>query len=290
MNTKQKKKSPCGSRAGTADDLLQTYLAQIKKIPLLCFEEEAELSKKIQTGDRAARQRLIESNLRLAVKIAYSYRTPDIALMDIIQEGNMGLMYAAERYDYSRNVRFSTYAHWWVRHFILRFLSDKRRAIRLPHRKEEILRKMRQNIHTLAQRLERQPTVREIAEDIGVPVEEIEFIINMTSAHAPLELCEEEDDALSVLDCHEDYTYSPENEFFKQFSRDDTLRILSRLPADEKRVLVHRFQLNGGGKCTLRSLSDKLGISPETVRQIEIRALKKMRVHADELRESLSAG
>jgi RNA polymerase primary sigma factor len=289
VNTKQKKNNLAKNGVSAADDLLRMYFTQIKKIPLLSFEEELELSRQIQVGNSAAKQKLIEANLRLVAKIACSYKTPDVAFMDIIQEGNMGLMYATEKYDYKRHLRFSTYAHWWIRQFITRFLTNKRRAIRLPHRKEEVLHKIQQNIHALTQRLARQPNAQEIADDLGISVEEVNFVLNMTSTQLPLEPADEEDDALSILELHEDYTYSPECEFFRQFSHDDTLRILNRLQANEKRVLVYRFQLNGGKKYTLRKIGDKLGISPETVRQIEIRALKKMRFHAEELRESLFA-
>jgi RNA polymerase primary sigma factor len=289
VNTKQKKNYLAKNGVSATDELLQTYFTQIKKIPLLSFEEELELSRQIQAGNSAARQKLIEANLRLAAKIACSYKVPDVAFMDIIQEGNMGLMYAAEKYDYKRHVRFSTYARWWIQQFIIRFLSNKRRAIRLPHRKEEILRKIQQNVHALTQRLERQPSAQEIADELRISVEEVNFILSMTSSQLSLEVADEEDDALSILELHEDYTYSPECEFFRQFSHDDTLRILDRLPVNEKQVLVYRFQLNGGEKYTLRTIGAKLGFSPETVRQLEIKALKKMRFHAEELRESLFA-
>ena len=289
MNIKQRKSNLAKTSISATDKLLRTYFTQIKKIPLLSFEEELELSKQIQAGDSSARQKLIEANLRLVVKIACSYRTPDVAFMDIIQEGNMGLRYATEKYDYKRHLRFSTYAHWWIRQFITRFLTNKRRAIRLPHRKEEILHKIQQNVHALTQRLARQPSAQEIADDLEISVEEVNFVLSMTSSEIPLEIADEEDDTLSILELHEDYTYSPEREFFQQFSHDDTLRILDRLQVNEKRVLVYRFQLNVGKKYTLRKIGDKLGLSPETVRQIEIRALKKMRTHAEELRETLFA-
>jgi RNA polymerase primary sigma factor len=288
MNT-QKKGNLSKARSFATDDLLQTYFKQIKKVPLLTFEEELELSRQIQLGDEKAKQKLIEANLRLVVKIAHTYMTTDVAFMDIIQEGNIGLMYAAEKYDYKREVRFSTYAHWWIRQFITRFMTNKRRAIRLPHRKEDILRKIQQTTNTLSQSLSRQPTAQEIADYLAISIEEVSFVLNMTSTQFSLEVDDENDETPSILDLREDFTYSPEREFFRQFSREDTLRILSRLQGNEKRVLVYRFQLNGDKKYTLRTIGDKLGVSPETVRQIEIRALKKMRVHAEELRESLYA-
>jgi RNA polymerase primary sigma factor len=289
MMNKQKKGNLSKGSSFATDDLLQTYFKQIKKVPLLTFEEELELSRQIQMGDEKARQKLVEANLRLVVKIAHAYMTADVAFMDIIQEGNMGLMYAAEKYDYKRQVRFSTYAHWWIRQFITRFLTNKRRAIRLPHRKEDILRKIQHTVNTLSQSLSRQPSAQEIADYLDLPIEEVNFVLNMTSTQYSLDIDDENDETPSILDLREDYTYSPEREFFQQFSRDDTLRILSRLQGNEKRVLVYRFQLNGGKRYTLRTIGNKLGISPETVRQIEIRALRKMRVHAEELRESLYA-
>jgi RNA polymerase primary sigma factor len=289
VNIKQKKNNLGKTRVSATDELLQAYFSQIKKIPLLSFEEELDLSRQIQAGDLGAKQKLIEANLRLVVKIACFYKTPDVAIMDIIQEGNMGLMHASEKYDHNRHLRFSTYAHWWIRQFITRFLINKRRTIHLPYRKEEILHKIQQNIHALTQRLARQPSAQEIADDLGVSIEEVDCVLGMTNSQLSLEIADEEDDTPSVLELHEDYTYSPESEFFRQFAHDETLRILNCLPANEKRVLVYRFQLNGGKKYTLRTIGDKLGLSPETVRQIEIRALKKIRTHAEELRESLSA-
>jgi RNA polymerase primary sigma factor len=274
----------------SGDDVLQTYFNQIKKVPLLTFEEEISLSKRIQAGDDAARKQLIEANLRLVVTIARPYLTPDVPFLDIIQEGNMGLMHAAEKYDHKRNVRFSTYANWWIRQYITRAMTNKRRPIRLPHRKEESSRRIQQVFHTLTQRLMRIPNTREIADELRLTEEEVVFIMNITSTQFSLEIDNDNEDVPSLLDIHEDYTYSPEHEFFKQFSRDDTLRILERLQANEKRVLIYRYQLSGDKKYTLRKISDKLGLSPETVRQIEIKALKKMREHADELRESLYVG
>jgi len=123
------------------EDVLRTYFGQIKMIPLLAFEEELELSRRIQRGDELARQKLIESNLRLVVKIAKGFVSADVPLLDLIQEGNLGLIHAAQKYDYAKNVRFSTYANWWIKQAITRSLANKRRAIRLPHRKEEALKK-----------------------------------------------------------------------------------------------------------------------------------------------------
>jgi RNA polymerase primary sigma factor len=268
------------------ENILQAYFDQIKVVPLLSFDEELELARRIQEGDEAARRRLIEANLRLVVKIARAYIVPEISFMDIIQEGNMGLMHAAEKYDYRKNVRFSTYAGWWIRQYISRYLSNNRRAIRLPHRKEEIFRKIKKAYHTLSQTLMRQPKTSEIAGEIGVSVDDVEYIMSVTHGFVSLEMETGDEESAAVMDLHEDYTYSPERAFMRKSSKAETLKVLDRLKEKEKRILVYRYQLNGCETHTLKKIGDKMGISPETVRQIEMKALKKMRNHAEELRSS----
>jgi RNA polymerase primary sigma factor len=277
-----KKKEPVQT-----EDVLQTYFDQIKAIPLLSFEEELNLSRRIQQGDDLARRKLIESNLRLVVKIARPYLTPDVSFLDIIQEGNIGLMHAAEKYDHVKKVRFSTYANWWIRQAICRFLTNKRRAIRLPHRKEEILRKIQRAYHTLSQTLMRQPNTEEISREIGIPVGDVEFIMRITNGLVSLEMDARDDESAAVVDLHEDYTYSPERALLKKSSQDDTLRFLNRLKDREKRILMYRYELNGYQRYTLKKIGDKMGLSPETVRQIELKALQKMRGSAEELRSCM---
>jgi RNA polymerase primary sigma factor len=271
------------------EDSLQTYFAQIRKIPLLSFEEELELSKRIHQGDESARKKFIEANLRLVVKIAHAYVTQDMPFIDIIQEGNLGLMHAVEKYDHLKQVRFSTYAGWWIRQFITRSLSNKRRAIRLPHRKEQILQRIQRSYHTLSQTLMHKPNSRELAAEIGVPVEEIEFILHMTHNLVSLDMDTGNDDSLTIVDLQEDYTYSPERAFLQKSSRAAAIRSLNILKDREKRILMYRYQLNDGERYTLKKISDKMGISPETVRQIEMKALKKMKrsASAEELRRSM---
>ncbi|MDR1955233.1 MAG: RNA polymerase sigma factor RpoD/SigA [Treponema sp.] len=273
--------------ASPEEDGLQAYFKQVKRIPLLTFEEELALSKRIQQGDTQARQTLVEANLRLVVKIAQTYSPAgDVPIMDLIQEGNLGLIHAAEKYSYEKNFRFATYANWWIRQFISRFLTNKRRVIRLPHRKEATLRRIRKAYQILSQTLMRQPKSEDIAAELGIPVEDVEFILQMTNRLVSLDT-EEDDSASLVLEMYVDYTYSPEREFIKKSILDDTLRMLNRLNDQEKQVLLYRYQLKGGKKYTLRTIGAKLGIAAETVRQIELRALKTIRIHAKEFQDSL---
>jgi RNA polymerase primary sigma factor len=264
--------------------ILQTYFNQIKAFPLLSFEEALELSKRIQQGDEDARRRLIEANLRLVIKIARSYVSSGVPLMDIIQEGNLGLIRAAEKYDHSKNIRFSTYASWWIRQAISRYISNKQRVIRLPHRKEILLYRIRKAYQSLSQTLMHQPRAGEIAEYLGVPVEEVDQIINAGNGAISLEMDTRPDESMAIEDLHEDYTYNPERAFLRKSARADTIRFLGMLKDREKRILMYRYQLNGCKDRTLKTIGDKMGISPETVRQIEIKALKKIRSHAEEFR------
>jgi len=265
------------------DESLFAYMDQIRKISLLTIEEEQELSRCIQNGDEAARRRLIEANLRLVIKIARGYYASGISMMDLIQEGNMGLIRAVEKYDYSKQVRFSTYAAWWIRQAISRYLSDKKRTIRLPHRKEEVLRKIQQAYHSLSQKYKRQPKFGEIAAEVGVPVGDVECILSLSHDVISLETESEDNDSSPIIEYLEDSTYSPERVLMMKSSREDTLRALDTLKARERNVIISRYKLDGREQNTLKNISKKMGLSTETIRQIEIKALKKLRHSAENL-------
>ena len=266
------------------DENLQSYFDQIRDIPLLTFEEELELSRCIQDGDEVARQKLIKANLRLVIKIAKAYVIPDVSLMDLIQEGNLGLMRAADKYDHQKQVKFSTYAAWWIRQSITRYLSNKRRTIRLPHRKEEVLRKIQQAYYNLRQILMRQPKAEEISAEIGVPRTDVEFLLNIAHDLIFIDNDKNDFDSIPVVEFHEDYTYCPERALIRKSSREATNQVLNCLKDREKNILIYRYQLNGGKQYTLKNIGDKMGLSTETVRQIELKALRKLRGHAEELR------
>jgi RNA polymerase primary sigma factor len=267
-----------------SSNILDTYFKQIKVFPLLTFNEELELSKKIIEGNQSALNKLINSNLRLVVKIARPYVKANISIMDIIQEGNMGLMCAAKKYNYRKNVRFSTYASWWIRQHIGRYLNNKCRIVKLPNRKEEILRRIQQTYNYLCQTLMHQPRSDEIACELGLSVQDVNYILNMSSGPLCLEFDKSSDEYNPVYDFHADYTYSPEKTFLSKSSRDGTMRFLDTLKDREKRIITYRFQLDGCERHTLKKISDKMGISPETVRQIEMKALKKIRSCAEDLK------
>jgi len=264
-------------------DALRSYFDQIKKTPLLTAEEEQELSKRIQKGNQQALKRLVEANLRLVVKIAKVFMTSDVSLLDLIQEGNLGLMRAASKFDYRKNVRFSTYASWWIKQSIVRSLSNKRRAIRLPHRKEELLRKINKAANSLSQSLMREPTVAELASEVGVEAADINGLMNMSYSVVSLD-GDSADDTGSLKDVFEDYSYDPGAELMRKSLREDTLRSLAMLPDKEREIILYRYSFHGGKKWTLKTIGDKMGISPETVRQIEIRALKRLGETAADLR------
>jgi len=270
----------------STNELLETYFKQIKVFPLLTFDEELALSKKIHEGDIAALHKLVNSNLRLVVKIAGMFNACGIPILDMIQEGNIGLMHAAGKYDFNKKVRFCTYASWWIRQFISRYISNRRRLVRLPQRKEETLRKIQRTYTLLCQDLMHQPNNLEIARELGIPVKDVDAFTNLSCDFFVYEQSAN-DDSVNAVDVHEDYTYSPERNFMKQAEREDTLFILNKLKERERRVLSYRYQLNGCEHQTLREIGDKFDISPETVRQIEKKALRKIRSHAKELKESL---
>ncbi|MDR0638423.1 MAG: RNA polymerase sigma factor RpoD/SigA [Spirochaetaceae bacterium] len=267
------------------------YLAEVKKIPLLSAEQEAELARAIKNGSTAARDKLVLANLRLVIKIAYEYYTPDVSLMDLIQEGNIGLTHAAEKYDDQKAVRFSTYSAWWIKQAISRFIESKKRAIRLPNRKEEQLRKINYTYYELSQKFAHPPSNEEIAKAVGIKTSEVRFLLERSGETVSFDGDMKEDDSFSVAQITEDYTYSPEENYLRETSHREVLDFLSRcLPEKEKNVVLYRYQFNGCGEPqTLQKIGERIGVSSETVRQIEIRALRRIKHEAGKFAECLYA-
>ncbi len=263
---------------------MKFYLEEISRYSLLTFEEEIELAEKIASGDMAARQRMINSNLRLVVKLARAYKIAGVSLMDLVQEGNLGLIKAAERYDYQKNVRFCTYAAWWIKQAITRFLTDRSRSIRLPYRKEEALRHIQDFIMTFTNEEMRSPSIKEISEGTGIKYNDIVSI--MEFSNNPISLYSETNiENGTLIDFLEDSSFNPDDALFKKCALEDTRESLSRLKQKERDILRFRYNFVDGKKHTLKTIGEQMGISPETVRQIEIRALKKLKDQAADLKE-----
>lgn len=270
------------------EDALKAYFARIKTIDLLDFEGEQELARRIRGGDQEARRQLVEANLRLVVKIARGFATADVPLLDLIQEGNMGLIRAAEKFDDRRGVRFSTYASWWIKQAITRSLVNSRRAIRLPHRKEELLKRIQRTQATLSQVLAREPSLAEVAAELGVEASAVSAVLGMASSLVPLE-SEGDEDSGGVIDVYEDRTYSPDAALMRESVRAKTVEMLEVLLERERKILMYRFEFFEGEKYTLKRIGAELGLSPETVRQIEKRAIRKLRDEAGELASYIGA-
>lgn len=271
---------PTGSTLAQ-DESLARYFEEIAKTPLLTFEEELELSRRVEKGDELARKKLIQANLRLVVKIAKAYARYGTAFLDLIQEGNLGLMNAAGKFDYRKNVRFSTYASWWIKQSIVRALVNKNRMIRLPHRKEESLRKLSQR---LAEASGTMPTVDQLATELRLDREEVLALLELA---APVTSLDKEvgEDSLSLIELVEDRSFQPEIEYFAREMEGDTRRALDRLADRERDVILRRFAFDEEKRLTLKTIGEQMGLSAETVRQMEIRALDKLRSQSDDLRE-----
>lgn len=261
------------------DECLASYFKSIKAIALITREEEEILSRKIAHGDLRARQRLIEANLRLVVRIARSMWNPSLSLIDLIQEGNIGLMKAAEKFDGARKVKFSTYAAWWIRQSIGRSLINTERTIRLPHRKEELIRKIQAEKSIMSQTLKRQPSTKEISAKLGIPEKKLNDVLVFSERITGFE-SQVDQDTVSVLDYYEDYTYSPERLFNQHVVQEQTVHLLSLLQDREREVVRQRFEIEGNERRSLKQMGGTMKLSPETVRHIEKRALKKLQVEA----------
>lgn len=262
------------------DDCLEGYFRSLKRFPLLDREEETALAEKIAQGDANSRKKLVHSNLRLAAKIASSLWRPGLSLADLIQEGNIGLLRAAEKFDGKRDVRFSTYAAFWIRQSIERSLANTGRMIRLPHRKQELLRKYKAEKNILSQKLQREPTTAEIGRKLGLAAGTLDGILVHSADAGGLSL-EKDGDQVDQLDFCPDFTYSPERVFEENRARIETRRLLDILDARERKVISSRFGMDGGDRPSLKRLGQEMGLSPETVRQVEKNALKRMRREAE---------
>ena len=264
------------------DDILQMYLKDIGKVKLLTANEEKQLGKQIKEGGKStaaekAKRKLIQSNLRLVVSIAKKYVGQGVLFMDLVQEGSLGLIKAAERFDYSKNFRFSTYATWWIKQTIIRAISNSSRTIRIPVHMTEKIRKYKRIYTTLSFELEREPVDFEIAKRMGISVKKLNAI-KKSILKEPISLETPVTDDLNVGDYIEDKSYkSPEAQTKNSALRGSLQELLLGLDEREKRIITNRFGINGEIPKTLEQLGEIMGYSKERIRQLEEGALNKIR-------------
>ena len=264
-----------------SDDSVRIYLQQIGKIPLLTPEEELEVAKKIyETQSEIARKVLINANLRLVVSIAKKYIGRGLSFLDLIQEGNMGLIKATEKFDYTKGYKFSTYATWWIQQSITRAISDKARIIRLPIHLIESINKIKKATMDLTTELGRIPVKQEIADKMGIPVSKLTSIIKATQSTISIDTpTGQKDDSNKIIDyIVDESTIAPDSLVSQESMLDDIKGMLEQLSQKERDVLILRFGLNNdGNKKTLDEIGSIYGVSRERIRQIENRAISKLK-------------
>ncbi len=270
-------------------DSLRLYLRSIGRVPLLSADEEVCLAKRIERGDVAAKQHMVEANLRLVVSIAKGYVSRGLTLLDLIQEGSLGLIRAVEKFDHRKGYKFSTYATWWIRQAMTRAIADKGRTIRIPVHMVERLNKVIGAERTLIQRLGREPTDDEIAAELQCSTPEVREVLRMAQQPVSLEkpISEEEDSALADF-VRDDTAPSPFEIASQALRRESVIRVLEALPPREREVIELRYGIAGGRQHTLEEVGRAFDITRERVRQIESRTLKKLQTlpEAQQLREA----
>lgn len=269
---------PDESKDMSVNDNVRMYLKEIGKISLLSQEEEQELSKRVASGDERAKNILAESNLRLVVSIAKRYVGRGLLFLDLIQEGNIGLMKAVEKFDYDKGYKFSTYATWWIRQAITRALADQARTIRVPVHMVETINKMARIERQMTLELNREPTDQELSKKMGLSVEKIAEIRKISQDPVSLEtpIGEEDDSHLGDF-LADERTMSPEEFATYEILKDELREVLDTLTVREKEVLELRFGLFDGSSHTLEEVGKQFKVTRERIRQIEAKALRKLR-------------
>ena len=260
------------------EDPVRMYLKEIGKVPLLTAEEEKELAMKMEAGDMEAKKRLAEANLRLVVSIAKRYVGRGMLFLDLIQEGNLGLIKAVEKFDYRKGYKFSTYATWWIRQAITRAIADQARTIRIPVHMVETINKLIRVQRQLLQELGREPYPEEIAEKMGLPVERVREIQKISQEPVSLEtpIGEEEDSHLGDF-IQDDNVPVPAEAAAFTLLKEQLVEVLGTLTEREQKVLCLRFGLEDGGARTLEEVGKEFDVTRERIRQIEAKALRKLR-------------
>ncbi len=266
-----------------ADDSVRLYLREIGKIPLLSAEEELALAQRVVAGDKEAKDQMAEANMRLVVSIAKRYVGRGLDLLDLIQEGNTGLLRAVEKFDPDKGFKFSTYATWWIRQAITRAIADQARTIRIPVHMVETINKLLRTQRRLTQELNREPTNEEIAKEMEIDVDKVEHIMKIKQDISSLDASIRDDEEDSVLaDFIEDEdTVSPEESATGQLLKEQVKDMLGALTEREQKILKLRFGLEDGKSHTLEEVGQEFSVTRERIRQIEAKALAKLRKHRD---------
>jgi len=264
--------------SGEESALLKRYLREIARFPLLKPEQEKELGVRIQNGDKEALHTMVESNLRFVVSFSKKYRGWGLSFQDLINEGNIGLMEAAKRFDPERGVKFITYAVWWIRQAIIHALSEQGGPFRIPQKQANLLYNIHKTIAAMTPLLERAPTAGEVAEELDVPRANVELLMQAETEDLPLESSQDDDSDFQLLDRIEQLTMPPADQNLMEESfRKLLMGMLGDLDEKERRVLMMRFGLDGKEPHTLKEVGDQLNLSRERIRQIETHALKKLK-------------
>ncbi len=266
-----------------SDDSVRLYLREIGKIPLLNAQEELALAQRVVAGDRDAKDKMAEANMRLVVSIAKRYVGRGLDLLDLIQEGNTGLLRAVEKFDPDKGFKFSTYATWWIRQAITRAIADQARTIRIPVHMVETINKLLRTQRRLTQELNREPSNEEIAKAMEIDVEKVEHIMKIKQDISSLDASVRDDEEDSVLaDFIEDEdTISPEESATGQLLKEHVKDMLGALTEREQKILKLRFGLEDGKSHTLEEVGQEFSVTRERIRQIEAKALAKLRKHKD---------
>ena len=268
-----------------SDDSVRLYLREIGKIPLLSNEEEVDLAYRIVKGEKKAKDKMVEANMRLVVSIAKRYSGRGLDFLDLIQEGNTGLLRAVEKFDPDKGFKFSTYATWWIRQAITRAIADQARTIRIPVHMVETINKVLRATRKLTNELNREPTVEEIAKEMGMEPEKIDYVMKIKQDIASLDATvgrdgDEEDSVLGDF-IEDEGRVSPEDAAAAQMLKEQIAEILSSLSEREQKVVKLRFGIGGGRPHTLEEVGAEFSVTRERIRQIEAKALSKLRKHKD---------
>lgn len=278
-----------------SDDSVRMYLREIGKIPLLTHEEEMVLSRKAVEGDRRAKDKMAEANMRLVVSIAKRYSGRGLDLLDLIQEGNTGLLRAVDKFDPEKGYKFSTYATWWIRQAITRAIADQARTIRIPVHMVETINKLMRTQRRMTQELNREPTTEELAKELDIEPEKVEYVMkikqDISSLDAGIGRDGEDGEDSTLGDFIEDEdTASPEESAAGQLLKEQVREVLSSLSDREQKIIKMRFGIDGTKSHTLEEVGLEFAVTRERIRQIEAKALMKLRKHKDsrKLHEYLS--